>query len=266
MVTIVLIVNEVYRPGAFASVSTPFCEEWTLYPIYGFCLLWILTVPYFLYGIRNVTDGLWMKQEVAICLFVFLPSFAIVVVSNSFEWGISSSVIGTCVIAIHTCTIIIPSLICLFGMVEKRIQARHRKKSINSNHIDYNEYQELLRDKKFFQSFQKYLASCFCIENALFYEDYHRFLKKTCTEKLQHHANEIRKILIKRECKKLYNKFLLPDAQYELNIPASVTERVLEEMKAGHYSRTLFENVYKEVLKMMYENNLVKFVQKFGRP
>lgn len=120
--------------------------------------------------------------------------------------------------------------------------------------------QKLTTDDIFLDAFKAHLTRCFCVENVLFWIDYSAFQAKI--HAIAPGQKELRDVTIRRECKFLYNKYIDPNSQYELNLPASKVDSLRTAIKENRFNLNMYDGVAEATLLMMYENNLANFLSR----
>ncbi|KAI9143700.1 RGS domain-containing protein [Paraphysoderma sedebokerense] len=220
-------------------------------PLYIFVGVYFLLIPCFLYLIKNVQDSYFIKLEFQLTLSTFFTLFCIYLFDR-FVFKSKLTPVGdqmwlfSVVVLCHTISVTAPAV----GVI--LLKLRPAKDSINNTLDNFN---RILMDRRLFEQFKKSLAEDFCIENGLFFENLQAL--ENDENKRKNSPKQYESSIIA-----LYQEYIRPGANYELNIPASTRKRITQEIQSKNYQVEIYEQAKKEVSQMMYLNSFPRFLAK----
>jgi len=115
-------------------------------------------------------------------------------------------------------------------------------------------FRQMLIEPKTLQEFREFTAREFSIENVLFYE----------TLQVVRHLRGVDDWELRCACREVYQQFVKPGAELELNLLSSTAHQVRKVFEKGppeEISVEVFDQVEREVLRLMYESTYPRFLQ-----
>ncbi|KAI9143698.1 RGS domain-containing protein [Paraphysoderma sedebokerense] len=132
------------------------------------------------------------------------------------------------------------------------MKLRPTKESVNNTLDNFN---KILMDRRLFAQFKKSLAEDFSIENGLFFED---LLALENDENKRKNSPK----LYEKSIIAIYQNYIKPGANHELNIAAPTRKKITQEIQAKNYKLEIYEQAKKEVCQMMYQTSFPRFLAK----
>ncbi|EPZ35625.1 hypothetical protein O9G_002633 [Rozella allomycis CSF55] len=234
--------------------------------IYIVILGFSLIIPYLLYIIRNIRDSFGIQRELTACMisfFVFftlnfLASFGIVPLNNTFVGGNIFFTANT--------------FICHFiSVVRPVIRMYYHERAKRSMTIDPESFEKVLSTPAMFAELKKIMADMFCVENAMLGRKKRTSIIASRSETpvtrnssiSQNNAASLfidssQKSTVRGEDNDLYERYVKPGSPFELNLPHKLREKCTEMIKEK--SPNAFDEVYKEVWSMIYQNSFPRYV------
>jgi len=217
-------------------------------PAIIYLFLTLLVMPFILYSIVKIKDGLEIRNEllgtsattaVLMVLYImsnYIPNMSPELTGNEF-YGLL-----ICYIT-HFYSTIYPLLLCALHS--------HRKQSLN---IDTKTYSMVINDSHLFEELKALMAKEMCLENALFIEEFTlvkneaKRMLSAPQSKLFETPIETNRAYLQGEIAKLYDRFIAVGAPFELNLPSSIADKI-EAIITGkvHAELDVFECVLSEV-------------------
>lgn len=234
-------VNMASCPHAFGLVFVPI----ELISVFG-----LIFVPFSIYFISKYKDGLSLKYEMSITLVLEMPIFAVYVILDSID--------NDDFITINdTIFIILICYLCLFITVIYPVGVILWKKTKKAG--DWTIYESYMKDKRTFGEIKLVMAAEFCIENALFIEEYEQ-LKLLKGKVFGGSSNmlDCNRILndqdIRSGVRKMYNKFVVEGSVLQLNLSSEVVSCAAKDVINYDYGLECLDPILKEVHYMVYSN------------
>jgi hypothetical protein len=264
-------------------------------------VLFLLTMPYFVYTMRHVKDSFFMRQEmmmymgaqVPLLLLHILLSSAIRILEEKAEterkqWreGTVSNDMPPTMKLMQNLDTVVYSIPIIFGVwsffvsiIIPAVIAMHRTHSASRNAPstqDCSHFDTILLNKKPFKLFKASLATQLCLENGLFAEDF-LHLVKVCLpqttivspavlkEKLEEHFGKQTQgevsAKMRKAVLKLYEMYIEAASPHELNLLGSTRNEIKASLEANKFHPVVFCKAWKEVYTLMMENTYKEFVK-----
>ncbi|KAI9141908.1 hypothetical protein BKA69DRAFT_1174701, partial [Paraphysoderma sedebokerense] len=212
-------------------------------PLFILSALHFFSIPYFLYLIRSVSDSLYIKLEQTVTLATYIPCFTMWLLTYFIPLFEGIFWIGPNIwlliihFVAHTSLFTIPGIYALI---------KGNRKPIDNT---VESFQRVLNDKELFQRLKKILAQDFCVENALFYEEYMALFPSATTSKISHAISTPEGA--RRHVQYIVKAFIVNGALHELNLTSATKKAVLAEAQKGNYSVEILERAKNEVVQLM---------------
>ncbi|KAI9141910.1 hypothetical protein BKA69DRAFT_1166290 [Paraphysoderma sedebokerense] len=222
-------------------------------PVFLFSVLHVMSIPYFLYLIRSVSDSLYIKLEQTVTLAAYIPGFIMWLLTYFvpfFErlfWVGPNIWLLLVLFVAHTALFTIPGIYALL---------KGNKKPIDNS---VESFQRVLNDKELFQRLKKVLAQDFCVENALFYEEYMALFPNATASRISHAISTPE--AARRHVQYIVKTFIVNGALHELNLTSATKKAVLAEAQKGNYSVEILERAKNEVVQLMYLNSYQRLLK-----
>jgi len=178
----------------------------------------------FAYKLRQVVDGFNIKNELkltgAIGLAAVIPWF----IFNTTYADINGRVFP-----FSTLSLVIAMVFAfLTSTIYPLFRTYYKPPEVMMAELpqDLDKLESLLVTKQGFESFRKFLTAEFSVENLLFYADVEELRKKiTLGATIE---------VLRQENKRLYNKYVISDAPFQVNLPDLIVASISVKMKIFH--------------------------------
>ncbi|KAJ3086569.1 hypothetical protein HK102_012907, partial [Quaeritorhiza haematococci] len=248
--------------------------------LYVYLSIFVLTIPYSLYVIRDISDSFHIRKEIVVTFTLFYSVFAIYLLSvfafRQLQSPLLESSIYLCALLVmsHTANVVYPVGISYWS--------DYRRKNLS---LGKDSFEKTMEDPVLWQEFKQVLAQGFAVENGLFVDEYRNLRKRmrgTQPRRPGVTGETINNLTVSRDAKSMapgidqavtlqdeemliFENFVKVGSPNELNIPSHVRancEKKLKERVAGsEANEDPFDEVYTEVCAMMYQNSFPRFVK-----
>ncbi|KAI9145082.1 hypothetical protein BKA69DRAFT_1053029 [Paraphysoderma sedebokerense] len=219
-------------------------------PIYLFIGIYVCLLPYFIFLIRKVKDSYYLRLELQVTLYIFIVFFTLFIIDwytpafSSFNKFGGNLWLLLLVLLCHTVSVTIPTFAA--------IVLKRKGKTILVDH-SLDAFNKILADRRLFAEFKQSLAQDFCIENALFLEDW---MALHSTDP----ANQKKPADLNKAIYGMYTNYIRPGARYELNISSHTKKKIIQAVEAKTFNIDILEDAKKEVFNMTYLNSFPRFI------
>jgi len=195
--------------------------HWGRYVLGIICSIYIFCFLLFAYKLRQVVDGFNIKNELKLTGLIGVIAVIPWFLFNQIYYDINSSVFPFSTLSL---------LIGLFfaflnSTMYPLIRTYYKPPTVTFAELpqDLDKLESLITTKQGFESFRKFLTAEFSVENLLFYADVEDLRKKiTLGASIE---------ILKQENKRLYNKYVISDAPFQVNLPDLIVASISVKMK-----------------------------------
>lgn len=228
------------------------CRNFQVYiPIDACLIMAVLMLPAMLFSVYFIEDGLSMRNEfmlgTSLSLLLLIPYLL-----GFFIPEVSPAIFGTGIYAL-----IISYMTLILSTINPIIRMLLHQRAYSKLGNSRLEFESILKNYELFKDLKTMMVKELCIENALFIEELHR--KKTTRAIKKSNLDLTR--TPKQKLWSVYNKYIRDGACLQLNIPQELNTRMRVCLESrSEYGYELFDPVYEEVLKMVFENTYQRYV------
>ncbi|KNE63985.1 hypothetical protein AMAG_09046 [Allomyces macrogynus ATCC 38327] len=290
--------------GCFATLSPDFpgfpqCLEdpatgdttWLAYvPMLTLLVVEVLALPFVLVTIRNIHDAYYLRLESDILLAIqfgmvtfyivgWTPSLATIMPPM---WRRSTVLLALIMLWV-VITVVVPLFVALVQLARRHAHHKmHATGSVVSIEYTAEAFQRILEDRDQFEAFKRVLASTFCLENGLFWDDLAR-LDPTpfdTTKPISLYASppvhpaspsslpvpygksdDQAATALQQRLRRICEMYILPGAPRELNLVSATRERLIRAYHAHSLTVASFAEARREAFNNMYQNGFAKYLQ-----
>ncbi|KAI9144184.1 hypothetical protein BKA69DRAFT_1172963, partial [Paraphysoderma sedebokerense] len=249
-----------YTSGFTAAALNPrfsaYGRDWI--PMYIFSGIYFLLLPYFLYVLRNVQDSFYMRLEQTIVLATYAPCYALWMLTflvpawTKAIWPGPNIWLVFLGVVCHTISIAFPAMY-------EFLRGRKDQKILLSYTLEA--FQKVLNDRSLFSQLKDILAEDFCIENALFYEEY-ICLFPTDSQNSSYITENPESV--HRHVFHIVQTFIAPGSPHELNLTSHARKEIMNAIHDQNFSIEILEPARKEIVQLMYTNTYPRLLKRIS--
>lgn len=253
-------------------VHCTFPEYWL--PV-GLQSIFACFIPFILQILRNTSDPIFLRYE--IILYVIISTFF-----TTF-YSVANFVAMPQILLYILHTGVAHMLHMIVGVIVPGVMAWKRKRERDiimkqdGGKLSLHFFEEtVMKDGRLWNEFKAEMATFFCLENALFAEEYHEWLglSNSMTASTDNLHKSKRNVVLGEKgqgdsdsfwrfaCEQLARRYIWPGSLHELNITHKNRQQIQTALKKGNYNFEMFRPVYLEVVSMMCFTYYPRFLRK----
>ncbi|RKP12989.1 hypothetical protein BJ684DRAFT_20498 [Piptocephalis cylindrospora] len=233
---------------------------WEYYPLYAFCGFAIAVImPFLLWTLKGVKDDYGIKLELYICLGLWAAFFI---------WYLIVAYVPYLQIHLDTkfpasmwpCIAeAVTFLVCVLRPLYLSYRTERTHKAL---HLTKTSFEEVLASPSQLALFRAFSIRDFSSENVLFYERVSGLTSRVARA-APHGQKDPARLdrVIARECRAIYELFIEPGSEHEVNLTSSVVIALADRFSMEDLSLDMFDDSLQEIKVLMYQHTFPRFVR-----